>query len=61
MKLLNVVDEYTREALQMLVARRIDADATVSVLERLTALRGAPQHIRMEYVSGHRRWTTGRS
>jgi len=29
LKLLNVVDEYTREALQMLVERRIDADGTV--------------------------------
>jgi putative transposase len=27
LKLLNVVDEYTREALEMLVERRIDADA----------------------------------
>ena len=30
LKLLNVVDEFTREALVMLVARSIDADTTVS-------------------------------
>jgi hypothetical protein len=29
LKLLNVVDEYTREALEMLVERRIDADSRV--------------------------------
>jgi putative transposase len=48
LKLLNVVDEYTREALAMLVARRIDADTTVGVLERLTAERGAPVHVRCD-------------
>jgi putative transposase len=48
LKLLNVVDEFTREAMQMLVERRIDADGTVGVLEGLTALRGAPQHIRCD-------------
>ena len=35
LKLLNVVDEHTREALTIEVARRIDADATVNVLDRL--------------------------
>ena len=47
-KLLNVVDEFTREALVMLVERGIDADSTVSVLERLVAERGAPEHLRMD-------------
>ena len=40
LKLLNIVDEFTREALVMLVERSIDADTTVSVLERLVAERG---------------------
>ena len=56
LKLLHVVDEFTREALAMLVARRIDADATVAVLERLAAERGAPQHIRCDNgpeLTGH--------
>jgi putative transposase len=47
-RLLNVVDEYTREALAMLVARSIDADRTVEVLERLVAERGAPELLRMD-------------
>jgi putative transposase len=47
-RLLNVVDEFTREALAMLVARSIDADVTVAVLERLVAERGAPEHLRMD-------------
>jgi putative transposase len=47
-RLLNVVDEYTREALAMHVARSIDGDTTVAVLERLVAERGAPAHIRCD-------------
>jgi putative transposase len=42
LKLLNVVDEHTREALAIAVERRVDADATVSVLDRLVAERGRP-------------------
>jgi putative transposase len=41
LKLLHVVDEHTREALAIVVARRIDADRTVAVLERLVAERQA--------------------
>jgi putative transposase len=49
LKLLHVVDEFTREALEIECRRRIDADATVSTLERLVAARGrAPQHIRCD-------------
>ena len=47
-KLLNVVDEFTREALEMLVERGIDADQTVEVLERLVAERGTPEHLRCD-------------
>jgi putative transposase len=50
LKLLNIVDEFTREALVMLVARSIDADRTVSELERLVSERGAPEHLRMDFV-----------
>jgi putative transposase len=42
LKLLNVVDEYTREALIITVDRRIDADATVAALDRLVIERGRP-------------------
>ena len=48
LKLLNVVDEFTRESLVMLVARGIDADATVAVLELLAAERSAPEHLRCD-------------
>jgi putative transposase len=48
LKLFNVVDEYTREALAMHVARRINADQTVAVLDGLAHRRGAPAHIRCD-------------
>jgi len=48
LKLMNIVDEFTRESLVMLVARSIDADRTVEVLERLVAERGAPEFLRMD-------------
>ena len=40
LKLLHVVDEFTREALAIKCERRIDADATVAQLERIVATRG---------------------
>jgi putative transposase len=45
LKLLHVVDEHTREALAVEVERRIDADRTVSVLERIVAERGRPPEL----------------
>jgi putative transposase len=49
LKLLHVVDEFTREALAIECRRRIDADATVAVLDRIVAQRGgAPQFIRCD-------------
>jgi putative transposase len=48
LKLCNVVDEFTRESLVMLVARSIDADTVVRALERLVAERGAPELLRMD-------------
>jgi len=48
LKLLNVVDEFTREALAMRTARSITADQTVAVLEALVAVHGAPTHIRCD-------------
>lgn len=47
-KLLNVVDEFTREALAMDVATSITADDTVRTLERLARERGVPQHVRCD-------------
>ncbi len=48
LKLLNIVDEFTREALAMHVARSIDADQTVAVLDQLALERGAPTHVRCD-------------
>lgn len=49
LKLLHVIDEFTREALTIECRRRIDADATVAVLDRLVAERGqAPTFIRCD-------------
>lgn len=48
LKILNVTDEFTREALACVPARSIDATATVAVLERLAALSGAPLYVRCD-------------
>lgn len=48
LKFLNVVDEFTREALAIEVDRSINAEETVAVLERLAAERGAPANIRSD-------------
>ncbi len=49
LKLLNVVDEHTREALAMVAARSITADATVDTLEQVVLNRGtAPEYIRCD-------------
>jgi putative transposase len=49
LKLLHVVDEFTREALAIECRRRIDADHTVTVLDRLVSERGtAPEFIRCD-------------
>ena len=48
LKFLNVVDEFTREALAIDVDRTIDADQTVAVLERLVSERGAPGNLRAD-------------
>jgi len=64
LKLLNIVDEHTREALTIQVDRRIDADATVAVLDRLVAERGTtPRFIRCDIHSEWRAdgtWGSGR-
>ncbi len=49
LKLLNVVDEYTRECPTIDVDRSIDADGVVAVLERLAAERGAPRYVRFDH------------
>jgi putative transposase len=49
LKLLHVVDEHTREALAVEVERRIDADHTVRVLDRIVQGRErSPELVRMD-------------
>ena len=48
LKLCNLVDEHTREALAMRVGRTCTADDVVAVLEGLVSRRGAPAHLRMD-------------
>ncbi len=56
LKLLNVVDEFTRELLAMFVEPSIDADRAVSVPEALAAERGGPELLRCDNgpeMTGH--------
>jgi transposase InsO family protein len=47
-KLLTIVDEYTRECLAMEVARRLRSDDVLFRLAELCVQRGVPQHIRSD-------------
>jgi putative transposase len=47
-KLANIVDEHTREALAMRVGRTCTADDLIEVLAGLVAVRGAPERLRMD-------------
>lgn len=48
LKLLPVVDEFTRECLALEVERRMEAQDVIGVLEYLFALRGAPRYLRSD-------------
>ena len=48
LKLLNVIDEHSREALAIRVDHSIDADGVVETVEEIAAARGAPGHLRMD-------------
>lgn len=48
LKLLNVIDEFTRECPAILVDRGIDADGVVAVLDRLMLERGVPGFVRCD-------------
>ena len=47
-KILNVIDEYTRESLAILVARKIRNQDVIDLLFQLFILRGIPKHIRSD-------------
>ena len=48
LKLTNIVDEFTREALAMRVGRSCNADQLIDVIEQLASERGAPEYLRMD-------------
>lgn len=56
-KLLNIVDEFTREALAMRVGRSCTSDDIVTVIETLTATRSAPEYLRMDNGPEMIAWT----
>ena len=47
-KMLNVIDEFTREALAIHVDRVINADGVVDVLDRLALIHGPPCYVRFD-------------
>ena len=47
-KVLNIIDEYSRECLATLVGRKIKADDVVDQLFNLFVFRGIPEHIRSD-------------
>ena len=48
LKFLNIIDEFTREALAIEIDRSINADDVVAVLDRLALARGAPVYVRCD-------------
>ena len=48
LKLTNIVDEFTHEALAMRVGRSCNTDQLIDIIENLAAARGAPEHLRMD-------------
>mgnify|MGYP003656087482 CR=1 FL=1 len=46
--MLTVIDEYTRECLAIVVARRLRSDDVLQTLADLFAERGVPDHIRSD-------------
>ncbi len=47
-RLLTVLDEFTRECLAIVVARRLTADDVLATLTRLFVERGVPAHLRSD-------------
>lgn len=47
-RILNIIDEYTRESLSIKVARSITADDVIQKLSELFILKGIPEHIRSD-------------
>ena len=66
LKLLTMVDEFSRECLVLEVARRLDSRSVLDALAQVILRRGAPEHIRSdngpEFIAkAVRRWLSERS
>jgi putative transposase len=48
LKMLNLIDEYTRECPAIVVDRRLDADRVVDTLDAIAAVRGYPAYVRFD-------------
>jgi putative transposase len=48
LKLLNVIDEFTRECPAIVTERSIDADGVVACLDKIAGVRGAPVYLRFD-------------
>jgi putative transposase len=48
LKILNIIDEYTRESLAILIARKIRNQDVIDLLFHLFIFRGIPEHIRSD-------------
>jgi transposase InsO family protein len=48
LRILCLIDEYSRECLALQVARQLTAHDLIEVMERLVAERGVPEHIRSD-------------
>lgn len=65
-KILNIIDEYTRECLAIKVARKIKSQEVIDELFNLFIFRGIPEHIRSDNgpeftAKAVRRWLNGLS
>jgi putative transposase len=47
-KILNIIDEFTRECLAILIARKIKSQDVIDLLFHLFIFRGIPEHIRSD-------------
>ena len=51
-RMLNVIDEFTRECLAIRIDRKLNSTAVIDVLTDLFILRGVPAHVRSDNVLG---------
>ena len=48
LRILSLIDEYSRECLALQVARKLTAADLIEVMEKLVTQRGVPTHIRSD-------------